>query len=260
MFLRDHKFLDSISTFAKAGVFILATFMIACSNPTTKATLENKHFAGFLPCADCEGLEYHLQLFEDGTFRTESFYLGKSDAPLIVEGLYAIEKDTVLVIRDGQHIQHQFLIGKEELIWLTQEGNLIDSEFAYQYILKASTPEMMDLAFVDWQLEQLDSLKNEQLPNEERPHLRFLANGTVNGYTGCNRLFGEFTIEEGKIQFIQIATTRRFCAPSNDTTLAPTQLESQFLSLIDGKCDYTLANGGLLLSNPETSVKATMTR
>jgi heat shock protein HslJ len=260
MFLRYQKFLESISIFAWAGVFILATFMIACSNPTTKAALENKHFAGFLPCADCEGLEYHLQLFEDGTFRTESFYLGKSDAPLIVEGLYTIEKDTVLVIRDGQHIQHQFLIGEKELIWLTQEGNLIDSEFAYQYILKASTPEMMDLAFVDWQLEQLDMLKIVQLPNEERPLLRFLANGTVNGYTGCNRLFGEYTIADGKINFAQMATTRRFCAPTNDSLIAPSELESQFLSLINSKCDYTLTSGGLSLSNPETGIKATMTR
>ena len=47
--------------------------------------------------------------------------------------------------------------------------------------------------------------------NQREPHLKFNADGKVNGSTGCNRLMGTYKLEGNKLQFSQMITTKMAC-------------------------------------------------
>lgn len=44
-----------------------------------------------------------------------------------------------------------------------------------------------------------------------KPYLQFVADGTVTGTDGCNRLMGKWTLEEGAIHFQQMVSTMMYC-------------------------------------------------
>ena len=44
-----------------------------------------------------------------------------------------------------------------------------------------------------------------------QPHLVFAGNGAVSGSDGCNRLMGQWTVEDGVITFSQMASTMMYC-------------------------------------------------
>jgi copper homeostasis protein (lipoprotein) len=50
-------------------------------------------FAGTLPCADCEGIRYQLNLFADDSFFLRMTYLGRKVAPLDDIGSWALSSD-----------------------------------------------------------------------------------------------------------------------------------------------------------------------
>ncbi|PQM75085.1 META domain-containing protein [Corynebacterium sp. J010B-136] len=51
-----------------------------------------------------------------------------------------------------------------------------------------------------------------------QPHLVFAEGGAVSGSDGCNRLMGQWTVEDGVITFSQMASTMMYCE-SVDTWL-----------------------------------------
>ncbi|MGP5723361.1 META domain-containing protein [Corynebacterium casei] len=44
-----------------------------------------------------------------------------------------------------------------------------------------------------------------------QPHLQLVADGTVTGTDGCNRLMGKWTLEEDIIHFKQMVSTMMYC-------------------------------------------------
>ncbi len=50
---------------------------------------------------------------------------------------------------------------------------------------------------------------------EKMPTLFLAEDGSFNGYTGCNSMFGEYEIYEDSIRFDKIASTRRYCGERN---------------------------------------------
>ncbi|HZF16380.1 MAG TPA: META domain-containing protein [Steroidobacteraceae bacterium] len=66
-------------------------------------------FAGDLPCADCEALRYHLDLFEDGTYFVRTTYAGKSALSIDDIGRWALAADgRTLELRAGREAYERF--------------------------------------------------------------------------------------------------------------------------------------------------------
>lgn len=69
------------------------------------------------------------------------------------------------------------------------------------------------------------------------------ASNLFTGYAGCNRMNGKLFFEQGVLRFINIATTKMMCKPSNK--------ESEFLKALQSNTTYKIENNRLRLSNPE---------
>ena len=126
-------------------VILLSAFMfliiIGCSSapetiPDTKQTtfLTNGIWLGMLPCADCEGIDYQLNLKNDFTFKQKSAYKGKSEELFIDEGNWSFVSDSIISV-DGSDDRKLFLVTGKDLILLDQDGNRIESDFEEKYHL-----------------------------------------------------------------------------------------------------------------------------
>jgi copper homeostasis protein (lipoprotein) len=91
-------------------------------------------FTGVLPCADCEGIEYHVDFFKDGAFFLRAGYLGKPDGTSDDIGRYALSTDGVtLVLQGGREAPLYFSIeDADTLRKLDIEGRPIDSTLNYE--------------------------------------------------------------------------------------------------------------------------------
>ena len=86
-------------------------------------------FSGVLPCADCPGVEYRLELFEDGAYYLRTTYQGRDGAPLDDIGTWVRSSDgRVLALHGGREAPVMFAIaGPDTLDQLDHEGRPIVS-------------------------------------------------------------------------------------------------------------------------------------
>ena len=64
-------------------------------------------FTGTLPCADCQGIKYHLNLFGDDSFFLRRTYVGKTGEPVDDVGSWALSSDRRRIV----------LMGRDEPEW-----------------------------------------------------------------------------------------------------------------------------------------------
>ncbi|HOC41567.1 MAG TPA: META domain-containing protein [Thermoanaerobaculales bacterium] len=90
-------------------------------------------FEGDLPCADCEGIRHHLDLFEDGSFFYRLTYLGR-DGVFDDIGTYSVEADgTTLTLHGGREAPVVFrVVDGRTLRTLDLEGREIESSLNYE--------------------------------------------------------------------------------------------------------------------------------
>ena len=91
-------------------------------------------FAGELPCADCEGIRYRLNLFPDGAFFLGMTYLGKGDgAALDNLGTWRLSSSQqVLALQGGREASALFrIVDAKTLRKLDLEGRDIESALNY---------------------------------------------------------------------------------------------------------------------------------
>ncbi|MDZ7614776.1 MAG: copper resistance protein NlpE N-terminal domain-containing protein [Flavobacteriaceae bacterium] len=55
-------------------------------------------YIGKIPCADCSGIFYRIELFADQMYRTEMSYEGKSEEPFVESGEYSFDGDYLINI------------------------------------------------------------------------------------------------------------------------------------------------------------------
>ncbi len=122
------------------SVFIFL-IIVGCSSapetiPDTKQTtfLTNGIWLGMLPCADCDGIDYQLNLKSDYTFKEKSAYKGKSEELFIDEGNWGFVSDSIIFL-DGSDDRKLFLVTSKDLVLLDQDGNRIESSFEEKYHL-----------------------------------------------------------------------------------------------------------------------------
>jgi copper homeostasis protein (lipoprotein) len=59
-------------------------------------------FTGTLPCVDCQGINYHLNLFEDDSFFLRRTYVGKTGDPIDDVGSWALSSDRRRIVLIGR--------------------------------------------------------------------------------------------------------------------------------------------------------------
>jgi heat shock protein HslJ/uncharacterized membrane protein/uncharacterized lipoprotein NlpE involved in copper resistance len=150
-------------------IILLSIFMILliirCSStpetlqdPKMVSFLTNGIWLGALPCADCEEIDYQLNLRTDFTFKQKFVYKGKSEEPIIEEGKWFFSSDSVIELESYDYGK-LFLISGKELIMLDQYGDRIESEFEAKYHLKKDASTVKET-------EEVESVTDKQ-PKQE---------------------------------------------------------------------------------------------
>lgn len=127
-------------TWGGAAVILAGAGLIlaraACSGggepPAALASLPAT-FAGDLPCADCEGVHHHLDLFPDGTFALRLEYRGMPGDPVDAVGRWATSDDGKgLVLTGSRDTYVRYAVaGPSALRLLGRDGSPIVSELNY---------------------------------------------------------------------------------------------------------------------------------
>lgn len=104
-------------------------------------------FKGDLPCADCEGIRYHLDLWPDGVFHLRRTWLG---TPGVEDDRGRWRKDPlrpVIFLYGGQEMPLQFEVkGPNEIRQLDLQGRPIESKLPYELVSDGTlTPTPLSL-------------------------------------------------------------------------------------------------------------------
>ena len=93
----------------KAGFFIVSLAMAAVPVVAAGTLAElPASFEGVLPCADCDGIRHHLDLFEDGSFFYRLTYLGR-DAAFDDIGTFSVDDEVrTLTLAGGREAPVMF--------------------------------------------------------------------------------------------------------------------------------------------------------
>lgn len=117
-------------------VLVLMIFAMGCSGPKHLAEKAESSYYGYLPCADCPGIYYEIDINPDFTYREKILYDGKTDQHLINEGKYRITRDSVIILRgkENQGMNH-FAMKNGNLEMLSPSGEKFETGFPERYIL-----------------------------------------------------------------------------------------------------------------------------
>lgn len=75
---------------------------------------------------------------------------------------------------------------------------------------------------------------DERLDFDKRPYFRIGSDGSVNGFDGCNRFFGQAELGDNqRIEFKQMASTRMACPNMGDVQRVTDMLNNAYRYLID---------------------------
>jgi uncharacterized lipoprotein NlpE involved in copper resistance/heat shock protein HslJ len=205
-------------------------------------------YKGMIPCADCEGIDVEIQLNEDNSYKMVMNYLGKN-ATFNDQGFFEWDETggKVRFVVEGEGVGNWYRVGENNLLMLDADGNRIENNFPPEiYML-----EKIDLDFVlinkNWKLIELNG-KEISVNAESGNEVPFLSltkdNIRVFGNTGCNNLMGYFKVEsdygdKGKLEFLQMVTTRMACRDVN--------YEQDFLKALEDCNNYSIINDTLSL-------------
>lgn len=89
-------------------------------------------FSGTLPCADCPGIDYRLNLFADQSFFLRTDYLDREPGRFFQLGRWQLHNENTLVLLSDQQNFRFAINGENNLLLLNQQGQIIDSEHNYQ--------------------------------------------------------------------------------------------------------------------------------
>ncbi|KKO49817.1 heat-shock protein [Arsukibacterium sp. MJ3] len=88
-------------------------------------------FSGTLPCADCPGIHYHLNLHRDGRFEVRQEYLERGDIT-IIKGIWLLEKRNLHLVNQQHTLPAFYFSSNNRLAMLDLAGNPISSALNYQ--------------------------------------------------------------------------------------------------------------------------------
>ena len=192
-------------------------------------------YQGELPCADCEGIRYHLALFEDNLYTLETAYLGADELRRFHEqGRWSLNsKGDTLSIEGNDSGPNQWrVVDSETIEQLDMDGQPSESGLNYQ--LQRIEPFLTEpLEDRYWKLIELRGEPVAVEEGQSEAHLVLHSEDQrVSGATGCNRLMGSFEHAEESLALGQMGTTMMAC--SSDSMA----LEQRFLEMLNEVDSY----------------------
>ena len=174
-------------------------------------------YRGILPCADCEGIETVVVLADDETFSTQRRYLGKGEEVFTTRGSFDWNAAGNTVILAGDPPTRYF-VGENRIWHLALDGSRITGALAENYVLDKLGDSPTGTY---WKLVELNGQPVPKLDRE--PYMILDAeSGKVNGFGGCNRFGGPYTLDEAtsRIRFGDLAATMMACPAGMDVERA----------------------------------------
>lgn len=216
-------------------------------------------FLGMLPCADCPGIRYQVNLFPDHTFVSRMTY-EERNLSLDRHGHWQlISEGKILVLRGEDQAQDKFAVRDvHTLRKLDIEGHEIESKLNYDF---KRTPEFepiepqslptatASLENTYWKLISLGEVPVTAVSQQEPLFVLNSETHRVSGSGGCNRLTGSYELKGDHLTFSQMATTMMTCAEGMDT-------EKAFLKALTEAKTWKMAGGELELLNDTGNVTA----
>jgi copper homeostasis protein (lipoprotein) len=185
-------------------------------------------FAGTVPCADCPGIRYQLNLLPDRTFFSRMTYEERKTS-LEDHGSWQLAEDGKRLLLRGEHNSNgQFAVRDvDTLRMLDGEGHEIESKLNYD-LKRASTFEPIEteahevanvsLEDTDWKLTSVGDKPVSANTQQREAYLNLnSATRRVSGSGGCNQLVGGYELNGDHLKFSQMAGTRMACAEGMDT-------------------------------------------
>lgn len=230
-------------------------------------------YNGIIPCKDCEGINYEIELNEDFTYRERMIYLGKKIKPIASTGKWKLEGTNIVTLYKQSSEMSRFEFSKGNLIMLDGSGKRIEGPMADKYILipggiqlygdphrdttatsadssvkskdtSAKIPSAInsDTASIKglWNLKEINGQKPEEcnymtgIPNLEINQ----ADNKFTSNSGCNRTNGGVQIRDSLISFSKFFSTRMTC---------PGTGEKEYISTMTSVDSYKIENGMLSL-------------
>jgi uncharacterized lipoprotein NlpE involved in copper resistance len=111
------------------------TFKVDGSNAQNSLDVNGK-YAGVTPCADCEGIETEIELFDE-TYNLTRKYLGKQikKETVIKGGHWKWIDGFTIELTEIKDAPNKFFVGENKLIQLDMEGKKIEGNLATKYEL-----------------------------------------------------------------------------------------------------------------------------
>jgi uncharacterized membrane protein len=97
-------------------------------------------FSGFIPCADCPGIEYYL-LIEEDRFTEIRFYKDRDPESFTKSGEWFLQNDTLTIFDENNEALSTFLFSENQLTLLDQEQQKITGELAEMYVIERNYEE-----------------------------------------------------------------------------------------------------------------------
>jgi copper homeostasis protein (lipoprotein) len=187
-------------------------------------------FVGTLPCADCPGIRYQVNLLSDHTFSSRMIY-EERNAGLEDRGHWELESGGRTLVLQGGHgaVERFAMYDVDTLRKLDADGHEIDSKVNYD-LKRAPTfipieaqgkeNSAATLESTYWKLTQLGKTP-VTVASQQEPHF-VLDSEThrVSGSGGCNRLIGGYELNADHLTFSRMAGTLMACPESMDTEKA----------------------------------------
>ncbi len=165
-------------------------------------------FAGSLPCADCEAIDYTLDLFADGSFHLGMRYRGKNDATFEQGGAWEASGDGEVLTLQAREPLRFAIESPDALRLLDRSGAPIESSLNYTL---RRVPHAA-LSQTHWKLTHLGGVTAQFADSPRAAHIVLDGAGHVAGSDGCNRIGGGYRLDGEQLSFAQLFSTRMACA------------------------------------------------
>lgn len=136
------------------GLILTVLFLSACSNSknaTSPGPVSSPagSWTGVLPCADCPGIDYSLNLHAGGHYEETMVYQERSVDPVKTIGAWKLDKECLVVLQAANSKAKQyFKFTGENLVQLDGDKHELPAPIAERYILSRK-PEGADRATQD---------------------------------------------------------------------------------------------------------------
>jgi len=205
-------------------------------------------YIGVIPCADCQGIYYHLSISEDGLYHIKRMYLGESYKILVDQGQFSwTASGNAIRLDEGQ----VFIVHENALLYADQDGNRIGGEFANHYRLPKvdvgplSGDPPRSLTESKWVVEILLK-QGEEKWETNLPSLEFESQGKLSGRAQCNSYFSNYSVPATqRIEVGTISSTKMACPKLDD--------ERDYMDALNDMRYFFIWNDKLMLISDEFS-------